>query len=82
VVLGTLDPAAGLPREAEMMSLTVQIGDTIGGDVGGEGGVHLVLQELCSGYEDEHSAKAHCSTSRERPIPSRTSALSSPDDHH
>jgi hypothetical protein len=45
VVLGTLDPPAGLPREAEMVGLTVQIGDTIGGDVGGEGGVHLVLQQ-------------------------------------
>jgi hypothetical protein len=44
VVLGTLDPPAGLPREAEMVGLTVQIGDTVGGDVGGEGGVHLVLQ--------------------------------------
>ena len=45
VVLGTLDPPAGLPREAEVVGLTVQIGDTIGGDVGGEGGVHLVLQQ-------------------------------------
>jgi hypothetical protein len=64
-----------------MVGLTVQIGDTIGGDFCGEAGVHLVPPASCSGYEDEHSAKAHCSTSGGRPIPSRTSALSSPDDH-
>jgi hypothetical protein len=45
VVLGALDPPAGLTREAEMVGLTVQIGDTIGRDFGGEAGVHLVLQE-------------------------------------
>jgi hypothetical protein len=77
-VLGTLDPPAGLTREAEMVGLTVQIGDTIGGDFGGEAGVHLVLQQAVLATKTTIQLRRIAPHQEDAPLPSRASALSSP----